>query len=277
VDDTIAESTESVILTLSASTLYHLDPIAANRTATVNIADNEPVISIAASAPNASEPDVSGAFTISRVGPTTLPVTVYFTRGGTAAAATDYVNFVTYVTIPAGASSVDVAVQPLADTLVEAPETVILTLSANSAYNLAALPANRTATVSIADGVKNASADLVLLSLAYVGKTYSLSALTGQTLALSGQVRNQGLAATGPFNVTFVLSQDRVLGNADDVSLGSAAVAGATAGQTVSYSRTVAMPSLTGLTIGQYFVFAEIGLPDGNTFVSPLANLVIAA
>ena len=52
------------------------------------------------------------------------------------------------VTIPAGASSVDVLVRPIDDRLIEIAEVVILTLSPGDAYNVGLL---NTAVVTILD------------------------------------------------------------------------------------------------------------------------------
>ena len=265
VDDALGEADETVILTLLPLTTYHLG---APKAAQIAIADNEPRVSIATSA-NAAEPNVPGAFTVTRTGSTAQPLKVYFTRAGTAVAGVDYVNFATWVSIPAGSAAADVAVQPLADTISEPTETVLLTLAANTAYSLATLTADRSATATIANGAKSASADPTILSLSYAARTYSLSALTSQTLVLSGQVRNQGLAGPSPVQIALVLSPDRQFGDSDDVSLGSAAVAALSAGQTLSFSRTVSMSSLAGLAAGRYYVIAQI-TSNGETFCSPL-------
>jgi hypothetical protein len=270
VDDHKAEPPETARLTLSTSTKYLLGA----KVADVTIVDSSPVVSIAPGA-NAAEPDTAGSFVISRTGSTAAPLTVTFTRSGTATAGTDYVNFPTSVVIPAGASSATVFVQPLADTKAEPAESVALKLSTSTAYNLAALATNQTASIVLADGAKSAAADLVITGLTYTGKTYSLSALAGATLPLSAQVLDQGLAAaSGPVQVNFFLSQDRTLGNADDVALGSASPASLSAGQSGRFAASVAMGTVTGLTAGQFYVIAQVEA-NGETFISALNNIII--
>jgi cyclophilin family peptidyl-prolyl cis-trans isomerase/FKBP-type peptidyl-prolyl cis-trans isomerase 2 len=273
VDDALAEANESVILTLQARNTYIRG---ATPSATVWIADNEPVVSVAASG-SPTEPNTPGVFTISRTGPTAAPLTVSFSRGGTASAGADYVNFATTVTIPVGASSVDVSVQPLADDKAEPLETVIVALTAKNTYNLAPLAANRTAGLSIVDGARSATVDPVLMGLSYSARTYSLASLAGKTLAVSAQVRNQGLAASnGAVDVALFLSKDRQLGGADEVSLGLATLASLAAGQTLSFNKTVTMNTLAGLAAGLYYVVAEASV-GGNVFCSALCDIVITA
>jgi len=107
-----------------------------------------PTVTISASTPNAAEPSTPGAFTFTRTGPTTSDLAVSRPRTGTAISGTDFVAMPNPVVIPAGQSSVTVAVTPIDDTLVEGDETVILTLSSTPTYNVGAASS---ATVTIAD------------------------------------------------------------------------------------------------------------------------------
>jgi hypothetical protein len=88
-----------------------------------------PVVTIEAPHPNASEtPGHPGLFYIYRTGPTNHPLTVFWEIGGTAGNGVDYATLSNLVVIPAGRSFVRVAVVPMDDDLVEAPETVRATL-----------------------------------------------------------------------------------------------------------------------------------------------------
>ena len=89
-----------------------------------------------------------GVFHISTVGNIVAPLTFNYTIGGTATNGVDYANLSGTATIAAGQSSVDIAVKPVDDTLVEGTETVNFTLSSGSGYNINAL---NTSTVSILD------------------------------------------------------------------------------------------------------------------------------
>jgi len=90
-----------------------------------------------------------GVFTVTRSGATTAALTVSVSVSGTAARGTDYTALAASVVIPAGSASATVNITPLDDSLVEATETVMLTLASNSAYTVDSTKAS--ATVSILD------------------------------------------------------------------------------------------------------------------------------
>src|SRR5256885_2173145 len=94
-------------------------------------------VSVVATDPDASEqgPD-PGEFTFTRTGDTSFGLTVNYTLGGTAQNGTDYQPLGTSVTIPAGSGSATVAVMPIDDTEAEGDETVVLTLTADAAYDV---------------------------------------------------------------------------------------------------------------------------------------------
>src|SRR5437660_672636 len=82
-------------------------------------------------------------------GDTGAALTVYFTIGGTATSGSDYQPLGDSVSIPAGAVSADVVVQPIDDSEAEGTETVVLTLypdCAHEAYKIGE-PANATVTI----------------------------------------------------------------------------------------------------------------------------------
>jgi hypothetical protein len=106
-----------------------------------------PTVTLTAPDPLATErPFSTGTFRLTRTGTLSAPLTVRLTRAGTATAGSDYVSSPLSHTIPAGASSADIAVTPLNDSLAEAPETVVLTLTPRSAY---VVGSPRTATVTL--------------------------------------------------------------------------------------------------------------------------------
>ena len=108
-----------------------------------------PNVSVAATAPTAAElGPVPGTFTITRGGDTAAALVVSYAITGTATNGIDYTSIPPTVTIPAGANSATVTVMPIADTIAEGDETVILTLSADPAYSFGA---QTTATVTIKD------------------------------------------------------------------------------------------------------------------------------
>ncbi len=147
VDDTEAEPTESVLLTLAEGAGY---TVGSPASAAVSILDNEPpVVSITATDPDAAEagPD-SGTFTVTRLGSLSAALTVSYTVSGTAAAGGDYQALSGSVVISAGAASAPVVVTPLDDSLVEWRETVVATLTAGAGYQVSS---PSTASVTISD------------------------------------------------------------------------------------------------------------------------------
>lgn len=107
----------------------HLEPLEKRMMLAADVELALPRVSIFATDNRAAETGVgiaadTGTFTISRTGPTDAPLQVRFGFGGSAASGADYTPLSATVSIPAGASSADVTVRPVDDTIQEAPETV---------------------------------------------------------------------------------------------------------------------------------------------------------
>jgi hypothetical protein len=157
VDDLAEEPTETLVLTLSANAAYGIT----TASATISILDNDtptpPTVSLAATDAQASEtgPD-AGRFTVTRTGPTTAALTVYYTVSGTATQA-DYVETLSgTIVIPAGSATAAIDLTPVDDATYEGTERVTLTLSANAAY----VVGTAAATVDIADNDANPAAEI---------------------------------------------------------------------------------------------------------------------
>ncbi|XXF77290.1 Calx-beta domain-containing protein [Myxococcaceae bacterium GXIMD 01537] len=146
VDDLTGEVQETVTMALTAQTAYQ---VGSPSSGTVNLVDNEPAVSMSASDSSAAEPGTNpGRFTVTRSGGVLAePLTVSLSIGGTATNAVDYVELPTSVTIPASATSVNIALTPLDDTTPEGTETVVLTVVAGTGYRVS----TASATVNLAD------------------------------------------------------------------------------------------------------------------------------
>jgi hypothetical protein len=148
-DDAVVEPVETVIATLAAGVGYN---VGSPSSATVNItSDDPPVITVAATDATAGEPGTgqgSGTFTFTRTGPTTSSLVVTYTVGGTATSGSDYTAIGTTVTFGAGSATTTKTVSVINDSVVEANETVVVTLVDGAAYNLGSPSA---ATVTIRD------------------------------------------------------------------------------------------------------------------------------
>ncbi len=108
-----------------------------------------PTVSIAATVPGAFEfGALAGAFTVTRTGATSIPLSVLFTLGGSAANGTDFESIGSPVVIPAGASAANIAIAPISNNIAQGDRTVVLTLAASGESGLGA---NAVATVTVHD------------------------------------------------------------------------------------------------------------------------------
>ena len=134
-NDNLLEGDESVILTLTNNASYN---VGTPGSATLFIKDkSKPSVTIVTTAGTANEPgDQIGTFLISRGSVVNGDLTVYLAISGTAMNGIDYVPIDNTVVIPNGASSVSIDVIAFDDLILEPTEDVILTLLANTNYNL---------------------------------------------------------------------------------------------------------------------------------------------
>ncbi|MFN7375147.1 MAG: CARDB domain-containing protein [bacterium] len=172
--------------------------------ATVTIADNEPTVSIVASRPTAGESvgtatPTTGQFTVSRVGGNLAQaLTVNYTISGSATSASDYTALTGTVVIPAGQSSVAFLVTPINDTVVDAAETVVVTLTSTSSYRVAAGSAG-VATVTIADSSPQIT---ITATDAQAAETFAPAAANGGTFRLARTGGNLTQAVTVVLDIT---------------------------------------------------------------------------
>ncbi len=148
-NDGAFEGGENVTITLQA---VAGDVVVVGGPATVTIADSSHSVT-AESAGNADEDSGTGGRIDVSLGASNesgAELDVSYTVGGSATPGTDYAELSGTVTIPAGASSASITIDPVEDDLVEEDETVVVTLTGTS--NAAApVGSPASATVSIAD------------------------------------------------------------------------------------------------------------------------------
>ena len=136
IEDPDIEGPEEVQLTLNTSPAY---TVKSPDTASATIADNQVLVTIKATDPEASEENLDpGEFTLKREGgDLTSPLTVVLSHGGTAINGADYITLggpTITATIPENQASTTVTITPIKDTLVEGNETVVLTIEPSSEY-----------------------------------------------------------------------------------------------------------------------------------------------
>ena len=217
-DDSLAEATENVVLTLATGTGYSLGT---TTSATVNIADNEiPLITVAATDASAAETTTGvtpnpGTFTLTRLGNLASALTVNYTVTGSATNGTDYTNIPLTATFLAGASTAVVTVTPTDDALAEATENVVLTLATGTGYSLGT---TTSATVNIADNetpvvtiaATDASAAETATGITPNPGTFTLTRLGNLASALTVNYTLTGSATNGtdytniPLTATFL-------------------------------------------------------------------------
>jgi serralysin len=135
--DTIVESDETVDLTLVAGTGYLIDTTTA---VTGTITNDDTTITLAVSPSSVTEDGTTNlVYTFTRTGITTNALTVNYNIAGTANS-TDYTGATPgigkTITFAANSATATLTIDPTADTIVEANETVDLTLVAGTGYTL---------------------------------------------------------------------------------------------------------------------------------------------
>ncbi len=138
--DAQREPGETVVLKLLAAVDYARG---AARTAHVVIADDDrpvppPVVGVIGTDPALGEPAAAGAFTLTRTGATTHPLTVAFALTGRATPGSDYGPIAGTATIPAGAMWVRVPVVVTDDGVLEGSENVDLMIIGSASYRIGA-------------------------------------------------------------------------------------------------------------------------------------------
>jgi putative intracellular protease/amidase len=155
IDDADVEDVETIVMTMLASPSYRLGTTA-SQTASARLVSNDrpapvrPTVTVASTDAAAAEAGRDpGSFTITRAGgSTSQALVVTYALTGSATNGHDFTSLTGRVTIPAGQTSATVSVLPVDDTLVDANETVELTITASSSYTVGAASS---ATVTIAD------------------------------------------------------------------------------------------------------------------------------
>ena len=153
VDDSILEANESLTLTLDAITSGDSDiTLGSTTAATVTIADDDTAeVTVVANDSAAAEPGDDGQFTISISNPSDTDTIVNYTVSGDAVSGDDFVTLPGSVTILAGQTTVSVDLAVLDDSVLEASESVTLTLDSVSGDADIVVGASNAATVTIAD------------------------------------------------------------------------------------------------------------------------------
>jgi uncharacterized protein YhjY with autotransporter beta-barrel domain len=228
-----------------------------------------PNVSIAVSPASVSEDGATNlTYTVTRSLNLSSPTVVNITTSGTATSGVDYTGGVATVSIPAGATTATITINPTVDGTVEANETVILTVAAGTGYTVGA-PASATGTI-LNDDVPSASISVAPASVSEDGATnlvYTItlnqanpSAATSVNYTIGGTAANGTDYATiaSPLvipagsttgTITVNPTADATIEADETVILTLAAGAGYTVGAPASATGTILNDDLPNLTI----------------------------
>lgn len=157
--------------------------------------DDAATLSVVATGSSISESSgAPGSFRITRVGRTNDPVTVNIELSGTASAPSDYASISPTITIPAGATSIDLPIQVHNDDAVELDEEVTLRLVSASG---SVLGSASTASIVIVDDDLDPS---LIVAVSSTNAPYAVEGGTAGAFTLS---RGSG---TGALEVEYALS-----------------------------------------------------------------------
>jgi Autotransporter beta-domain/Calx-beta domain len=149
VDDALVEGSETVDVTLTSVT-SGLGTLGTTLTATNTITDNDTAVVTVANVTDGGEPASSGILTVSQSAVSVSDTVLSYSIGGTATSGSDYSALSGTITIPAGLTTGSIAIAVLDDTVVEGPETIVITLT-NVTSGLAVLLGAPAATNTISD------------------------------------------------------------------------------------------------------------------------------
>ena len=240
-----------------------------------------PSVSIAVAPASVSEDGATNlTYTVTRSLNITSPTVVNLGFSGTATPGSDFAGSVVSATIPAGATTTTVVIDPTVDGTVEANETVIITVAAGAGYTVGA-PASATGTI-LNDDVPSATLSVSPAAVAEDGAPNLVYTVTLNQASLSATSVNfsiGGTAANGTDYATIASPLVIAAGNttgtitvnptadtnieADEtVTLALAAGAGYTVGVPNSATGTVLNDDLPNLTIN------DVTLNEGNAGIT---------
>jgi hypothetical protein len=156
----------------------------------------KPAISITAGAPAREVGPTTGTFTVRRTGSTAAALTVRYTVGGTATPGSDYSPLSGSVTFPVGSAAATIAVTPVNDTVMEAPETVIVKITADAAYTVGS-PGSATLTIESDETVRISATDPTATEAGRTTGTMTVTRTGSTAAALAVHYTVAGTATPG--------------------------------------------------------------------------------
>jgi hypothetical protein len=207
-DDAYAQGTQSVSVGITSTSGGNYEALTTTSTASVAVSDDADVTTVSLSGAASVTEGGNATYTLTLSNPAATAVTVTLSYGGTAANGSDYTGVAT-VTIPAGASSANFSVPTIDDTLDEANETLVVSISGVSGGGfeaIAAHPSNNAVTTTITDNDPTPSLainDVTVNEAAGTATfTVTLSAASGQTVTVNYGTANNSATAGSDYTAT---------------------------------------------------------------------------
>ena len=240
-----------------------------------------PSVSIAVSPASVSEDGATNlTFTVTRSLNLTSPTVVNITTTGTATAGTDFAGSVATVTIPAGATTANIVIDPTVDGTVEPDETVTLTVAAGTGYTVG-VPASATGTI-LNDDVPSVTVSVSPAAVAEDGAPNLIYTFTLNQAAFSATSINYTIGGTATNGtdyatiasplvipagnttgtVTVNPTADATIEADETVTLTLAAGTGYTVGVPNSATGTILNDDLPNLTIN------DVTVTEGNSGIT---------
>ncbi len=291
-DDSAIESNETVTLTLTSATSYRLGSPSKH---TLTIEDNDtPSASFAAATSSAAEDAGTHNVRVNLSPAPTSATTLRYTVGGTATAGGDYARLSGSVQASANANSVNIPVSITDDALVEADETVVLTLTSGTGYELGSRT-RHTLTITNDDsggstpeasfssssssgaeggGTQNLQVNLSPAPQSSITITYTVggTATEGSDYAtLSGSV--QASANATRVNIPVSITDDDLVESSETVVLTLTSGTGYELGSTTRHTLTITDNDSGGSTPQASFEFLGSSAREGAGAVNAQVNL----
>jgi uncharacterized protein YhjY with autotransporter beta-barrel domain len=154
-----------------------------------------PSVSIAVAPASVSEDGATNlTYTVTRSANLSSPTVVNITTSGTATSGVDFTGAVTTATIPAGATTATIVINPTVDGTVEPDETVTLTVAAGAGYTVGA-PASATGTI-LNDDVPSATITVAPAAVAEDGAPNLVYTVTLNQASFSALSMNYTIGGT---------------------------------------------------------------------------------
>lgn len=267
-NDTIGEGDQTVTLTLRSEGRYL---IGSTQTASVTISDNDLstfyVRTLTAErAEPASTTSSSNTFRIERQG-TGSAITVNYTVSGTATSGSDYTALSGSVAFATSDTQKDISLAVLADANLENTETVVITLSTNASYQVAAF--DKTATAVIIDY------DQPQITVSATEPRSMPPALAENASQMRFYISRNNISAS-PLTVNYTMSGTAASGTDYSGATGSVSIPASVYGAYVTLTplidalaegtETVTLNISTNASYGLHTSSATFQLLDTNTF-----------